>query len=102
MSYSEELLYRTICNTQLPLPVREYVFANPRRWRFDLAWPERKIAVEIEGGVWILGRHQRPDGFRRDIDKYNRATLLGWRVLRVTPDMIVSGEALDLVREALG
>jgi len=68
-------------NGQKPKP--EYYFALPRRWHFDVAWPEHLVAVEIEGGVWINGRHNRPRGFIADCEKYNAATVLGWRVLRV-------------------
>lgn len=57
---------------------REYRFHPTRKWRFDFAIPELKLAVEIEG----RGRHQTVDGFRKDCEKYNAALLLGWRVLR--------------------
>ncbi len=60
------------------VPEREYKFHDTRRWRFDFAWPEIKLAVEVEG----QGRHQTFVGFRRDCDKYNAALALGWRVLR--------------------
>lgn len=87
----------------LPEPTEEYRFAPPRRWRFDLAWPDQpvKLAVEIEGGVWTGGRHTRPSGFLKDIEKYNCAALLNWRLLRVTPAMIKSGEAMTLIERAL-
>lgn len=66
-------------------PVREYPFHPTRKWRFDFAWPDVKVAVEIEGGIYKIGRHQRPEGFRKDCEKYNEATRLGWSVLRFTP-----------------
>lgn len=102
MSNAEELLYQMILTAGLPQPVREFAFASPRRWRFDLAFPSQMVAFEIEGGTWILGRHTSGVGFRRDCDKYNMATLLGWRVYRVTTDMVLDGSALELVRKALG
>lgn len=72
---------------------REYQFHKPRRWRFDLAFVALRVAVECEGGVWTGGRHTSPVGFQRDIEKYNRATMDGWRVLRYAAPMIRSGEA---------
>ena len=64
--------------------VMEHRFAAPsRQWRLDFAWPDRKVAIEIEGGVWSRGRHVRPKGFIDDCEKYNAATLNGWRVYRV-------------------
>ena len=65
-------------------PVREFVFAPPRRWRFDFAWPDLKVAVEIDGGTWNGGRHASGVGMQGDLEKHNRATCLGWKVLRFT------------------
>lgn len=64
------------------LPEREYRFAPPRKWRFDFAWPALRVAVELEGGVWTGGRHATGAGLIADMDKYNAAASLGWRVLR--------------------
>lgn len=76
--------------------VAEHRFCE-RRWRFDLAHLETKIAVEVEGGIWVQGRHIRPAGFINDIQKYNRATQLGWRVLRFTPQQVRHGAAKKFV-----
>lgn len=86
----------------LPEPVREYRFHPPRRWRFDFAWPDRMLALEVEGATWARGRHTRGSGFALDCSKYNQAVLDGWRVLRVTGEMVGSGEALGLVERAVG
>lgn len=58
--------------------------AGLRDWAFDFAWPELKLAVEIEGGIWSGGRHTRGKGFDEDCRKYNSAVKLGWRVYRFT------------------
>lgn len=84
-----------------PQPAREYRFCPGRRWRFDFAWPFYQIAVEIEGGSWVQGRHTRGCGMRADCEKYNAAVLAGWRVLRVTSDMVKDGSALNVVEKAL-
>ena len=84
----------------MPMPVEEHRFCK-RRWRFDLAWVDRKLAVEIEGGTWSHGRHTRGKGFKGDCVKYNEATLLGWRVFRVTTDMVNDGTALAYIERAL-
>ena len=79
----------------LPEPTLEYRFDAKRRWRFDYAWPAQKVALEVEGGVFTRGRHTRGAGFLKDIDKYNAATLAGWKVLRVTPkELLTKGPAL--------
>ncbi|MCE5224883.1 MAG: endonuclease domain-containing protein [Porphyromonadaceae bacterium] len=75
-------------NFNLPIPMREYMFHPKRKWRLDFAWPEFKLAVEIEGGVFTKGRHTRPKGFIGDIEKYNELTLYGWKLLRFIPSKI--------------
>ena len=85
----------------LPVPVREHRFHPSRRWRFDFAYPDEKIAIEIEGGVWIGGRHTRGSGFTSDCEKYNEAARLGWRVFRLTGEMIRNGYGLRLLESVL-
>lgn len=85
----------------LPAPQREYLFHKKRRWRFDLAWPALLIAVEVEGGIWVGGRHVRGEGYEADCEKYNEAQLAGWMVLRFTPGMIKRGKAGDVIEKAI-
>jgi len=85
----------------LPRPVEEFKFHPTRKWRFDLAWPDRKLAIEIEGGTWSHGRHTRGKGFAMDCIKYNEAVILGWRLLRVTTDMVNDGTALTYIERLL-
>ena len=80
---------------------KEVLFHNTRKWRFDFAFTHEKVAVEVEGGVWTRGRHTRGAGFISDAEKYCEALLLGWRVLRVAPEHIESGQALEWVQRAL-
>lgn len=90
------------CSIYKLTPAREFPFAVGRKWRFDFAWPEQKIAAEIDGGSWSGGRHSRGKGFEEDCRKLNQAALLGWRVFRFTPAMVHSGTAIDTVMAALG
>ena len=84
-----------------PHPVEEYRFHPTRRWRFDFAWPDRKLAVEIEGGTYSGGRHTRGGGFEKDCENYAEAMLLGWKVLRFTTKMVNSGYALNVTEAML-
>ena len=68
----------------LPKPEEEFLFHPSRKWRFDRAWPDSKLAVEIDGGVFTKGRHVRPYGVVGDNEKIAEAQLLGWTVLRYT------------------
>ena len=77
----------------LAAPVLEHRFHQVRRWRFDFAWLDQKVAVEIEGGTFTGGRHTRGLGHHQDCDKYNAAILDGWKVLRFT--------SLHLTREPM-
>ena len=92
-----EYLIQQLKETNLPLPVREHKFHEKRKWRFDLAWLGPKLAVEVEGGIWVYGRHNRAVTFLKDMEKYNNACLLGWSVLRLSTDMVKSGEGLDII-----
>lgn len=85
----------------LPLPVPEHRFHPTRRWRFDFAWPDAKLAVEIEGGTWSSGRHTRGPGFENDCEKQAEAVILGWSVLRFPGNMVNDGRALNLTMRAL-
>lgn len=67
-----------------------------------LALRER-VAVECDGGTYSGGRHTRGDGYRRDAEKLNAAAALGWRVFRVTADMLRDDPhgVVDMVRAAV-
>lgn len=67
---------------------KEYRFHPERRFRFDYALPDYKIAIEIQGGTWTRGKHVRGKGYERDCEKLNLAQAMGWRVLWYTPQMI--------------
>ena len=79
----------------------EFRFDDTRRWRFDYAIPEHRIAVEVEGGIWTNGRHTRGKGYMNDMEKYNRATVLGWRLIRVAPDRLFTTYTLQLIKDIL-
>lgn len=86
----------------LPRPIAEYKFHPTRKWKFDWAiLGPPLLAIEVEGGAWIGGRHTRGAGFVKDLEKYAEATVLGWRILRVTPQQIADGTALTLVDRIL-
>ncbi len=83
-------------------PAREWAFHPRRRWRFDFAFPNHKLAVEVEGGIWNGGAHTRGKHFQSDCEKYNAACELGWSVLRYTEREIRDGSALAQIERMLG
>lgn len=66
-------------------PLKEYKFHNKRKWRIDYAWPEQKLAIEIEGGIWINGGHNRGKIYKSNVEKYNEIVLYGYDLLRFIP-----------------
>jgi len=78
----------------------EVRFTMERRWRFDYAWPEHKIAFEVEGGAWTNGRHVRGKGYENDCVKYSTAAIKGWTVIRATTNMVSDGRAVELLEQA--
>ena len=87
------------CRAEKLEPMREFSFHPTRKFRFDFAWQDKMLAVEVEGGV--NGRHQRISGFSGDCFKYSEAAVLGWRVIRATTAQVISGQAIDWVLRAL-
>lgn len=86
-SVLERPLFLGICKVlKIDEPVTEWYFAKPERgWRFDYAWPEHRVALEVEGGGWIAGGHNSGQGFLEDIERYNAAAERGWLVVRCVP-----------------
>jgi very-short-patch-repair endonuclease len=76
-------------------------FHPTRLWRFDFAWPAQRVACEVEGGTGIHGRHNRPEDFIADCEKYNEAAANGWTVIRVTAEHINSGRAVEWLQRVL-
>jgi very-short-patch-repair endonuclease len=94
----ETLLELQLRMAGLPKPELEFRFCPTRRWRLDLAWPALKLYVEVDGGAWTYGRHNRAKGFLADLEKRNELAILGWRGVHVTPQQVQNGRALELVR----
>ncbi len=79
--------------------VAEYRFHPKRRWRIDYFFTVG-LAVEIEGGVFTYGRHNRASGFIKDLEKYNAITQEGIALLRYQPKY-VNFDQIKIVYERL-
>lgn len=98
------LLFTRLCEAcGLPAPMPEYRFHPIRKWRIDYYFEAngRRVALEVEGGVWRGGRHTNPAGFLRDMEKYNALTAAGIMLLRVTPAELMNIETLNLIKKTL-
>ena len=76
-------------------------FVPARRWRCDFAWPEHRLAVEVQGGLFVQGRHNRGAALGAEYERHAEATLRGWRVLYVTAEQVEDGTALEWIERAL-
>ncbi len=110
MSEASALLSEQLSLVGIPHDL-EVMFAKPRRWRFDVEFPVQYIdhwwghihlAVEVDGGGWIGGRHSRGGGIENDCEKLSTAVSMGYTVMRVTPKQVKDGRALEWIRRALG
>ena len=97
-----ETLWRSLDGPPLE---KEFRFHPVRKWRADFAHLESSTLIEIEGGIYVNGRHNRGAGFAADLEKYLEASLAGWRVIRLGPNEITAehvGRLIVLVRQNIG
>lgn len=90
-----DLLLYQIEKEGLPMPDTEAKFHLTRKWRVDYLWKWKKLACEIEGGLFIFGRHNRPVSMMKDFEKYNELAFHGFYLLRFTPQQVKSGECVQ-------
>ena len=84
----EQRLIAQLREMQVPDPTPEHVWHDTRGWRFDLAWPDIMVAVEVEGEV-----HRIASRFEGDLVKYTLAAAAGWCVLRYATRKVRDGSA---------
>lgn len=94
-------IFQNLCLSESLEVAKEVKFHPVRRWKFDYAILVAKIAIEVEGGAWTLGRHNRPKGFIADMKKYNAAAVLGWRILRFTPQQLMTFETIETLKQII-
>lgn len=85
----------------LPEPARQFKAVPTRRWKWDFAWPQYRVLVEVQGAVWQQGRHTRGHGYGKDREKSATAQLLGFLALEFTSDQVDSGVAVEMIAAAL-
>lgn len=87
---------------RIPPAKTEVYFDDDRRFRFDFGWPQVKVAIEKQGGIWRRGGGAHTGrGHLRDMAKINLAQSQGWMVLQFTPEQMFTKDMLDVVREVL-
>lgn len=97
----EEALALQLRVARIPF-TRQVRFHPVRKWVFDFVILGTKVAIEVEGGTWMKkGAHNTGLAMKRDMEKYNEATRLGWSVYRFDNHMVKSGDALEYIRGVL-
>ncbi len=85
--------YESTIREFFPEAEPEHYFSSFRKWRTDwVLCHKRQVGIEVHGGIYIRGRHQRPAGFKADMEKANAARMLGWTIFESGPDTL--GETL--------
>ena len=80
-----------------PALTKEVTFFPGRRFRFDYAHHAAKAAIELDGGVFVRGRHSGGMGQVRDAEKGRLAAYSGWNVIHFTCRCLT----LENVRQAV-
>lgn len=78
----ERILAKVLTARPLPRFSKEYPVVVDGRViaRIDFAYPEQRVGVEADSFKW----HSSPEAVRRDRDRSNALTQLGWRMHRAT------------------
>lgn len=101
MKYNPRIVTTYFSSNGIPTPVYEYRFHPVRKWRFDLAWIARKVALEVQGGIFIKGRHNRGGALLKEWEKLNTAAILGWRILYCQPMDLCTEDMVKIIKEAI-
>ena len=100
---AEDTLALQIKLLKLPVPERQFAFAKSvgRRYKADFAWPDFGLIAEVQGGLWVLGRHSRPLYVWREWRRTMIAQLLGYKVLFFATEEVHDGTAVNAIHQVL-
>jgi len=73
------------------------IFKTKRKFRADYYLPKEKIIIEINGGQWVNGRHNRGGrGYENDLTKMNLAQRNDVKYYQFTYEMIKKLEYIKI------
>ena len=101
MTNLEKRFYSQLISRGLPEPLLQFKFLDDRRYKADFAWPAIQLLVEVDGGTFSKGRHSRPTGRSNDCVRDIEALLAGFTTVRLTTDLVESGQGADLVQQVI-
>lgn len=101
MNYNPLIVTAFFKSHGIAAPLFEHQFYRGRKWRFDMAWPERFLALECQGGIWSQGRHVRGAALLKEWEKLNFAATLGYRFIFCQPRDLLTAETAKTIKAAL-
>ena len=95
----ETRVYEALVASELPAPTRQHrVIVGNRTYYLDLAYPEFRVAIEVDGFEFHRGRHS----FDEDRRRQNDLVRAGWIVLRFTSTSTVDEMVANVAEVLLG
>lgn len=101
MKYNKDIVTQYFLEVGIPEPIYEHMFHPKRKWRFDLAWPKYLLYLEVDGGIWVSGGHNRGAQMLKDWEKRNAASVLGWRGLWCQPKELCTNQTVNTIMDAI-
>lgn len=101
MKYNPDVVEAYFSTCGLPPPVFEYRFHPTRKWRLDVAFVRERVCIEVQGGVFIRGRHNRGAAMLKEWQKLNALAAMGWRVLYCQPKDVCTIDMCELIGACL-
>ena len=99
-NYSADVMLKWFAEHGLEA-VPEYRFHPTRKWRFDFAFLDAKVALEVQGGLFTGGRHSRGASLLKEHEKLNAAAIAKWRVLYTIPSELGTIDLIDTIKQAV-
>lgn len=100
-SYNKRVVKVYFEEQGLPTPVFEYRFHDKRKWRIDVAWPDHRLGLEVQGGIFVQGRHSRGASLLKEWEKLNTGSAMGWRWFFCQPKDVCTQEVVNYIKEAI-
>lgn len=67
-----------------------------------VGWDRVKIALEVQGGIFVNGRHSRGAALLKEWEKLNTAAEMGFRIIYCQPCDLLTKQTADTIRKCLG
>lgn len=105
LAYDKDRVIRWAHLHNLPNPEFEVQFNPERKWRIDIAFirsqPFHKVALEVQGGIFINGGHNRGAQIVKEWEKYHSAQFWGWQIVWCQPDDLLTTKTAEIIKDLL-